>query len=223
MTTPKLPEVPDFLPPAKEFERLKVAQTFWDFTGADGRPVSDSEAYKISEQIKQIPEWAEKIASVKKLQDEWNSWNELFPRWRGNIKTRLEEKTNVFRADDDSSSESQEIEWMRGRLENILWALKDIRSASEASAQEQVKKAQEESAKAKAEAEKAKAEAAKEKADAAKAKEGASAPKAAPTHPSSEAPKAEEPAKKKSGGDGWLLYAAIGLGAAALFFGGKKR
>jgi hypothetical protein len=285
MATAKLPEIPDYLPAAKEFERSKVSQDFWNFTGADGRPRSESEWFQLIQQIEAVPEWKAKVESVKKLLDEWNSFNALYPKWVENIKERLQEKSNLFRADDDASSESQEIRWMRERLTNILWSLKDVGSPAEAKAKEQpadVLKAIEALDK-QAQATRAKLTEISSRngatspgpklkdvfaafraylkqweltkgaftkieqvpsAEVKKALDGFAVeaeaawtldnpkPSAAVGSPKTAAPPTPPPGEKSAppmsetkaiGKDTWLLIAAVGLGAAALLYGGKKR
>lgn len=309
MATAKLPEVPANLPAPATSVRDDVLQSMEAFVGprrwprnpdgtlppsAGDEMISISEGFapvaiylpKVMGRIKNIPQWEKGLAKPS-VKAEWDSFFALLPKWIENVYTRLDEKNHTFKADEDASAESSEINWMKSRLGNLQTAIdfaaqEAITSTpgSSSSAQpDDVKKAVaeidqqvqstrnklkeiasrggatepgprlkgvfsafrayvklwEEAKPGYTAVEQIPAEATKKAIDGfardaetawSNDNPGKTAPPAR-AESSTTPPKSEnsEPAKAQApsmGGDTWLLVAAVGLGAAALFFGKKR-
>lgn len=145
MATAKLPEVPANLPAPSTGVRDDVLQSMEAFVGprrwprnpdgtlppsAGDEMISISEGFapvaiylpKVMGRIKNIPQW-EKGLTKPDVKAEWDSFFGLFPKWIENVYTRLDEKNHTFKADEDASAESSEINWMKGRLGNLQTAI----------------------------------------------------------------------------------------------------
>lgn len=146
MATSKLPEVPSSsnLPKPSSSARDDVFVDMEKFVGGVYAPrdekgiptllgerqmrvlttdgIHDVHLSRTLDRIENIPQWQKGLAKPE-VKAEWDSFFSLLPKWIENVFERLNEKNHTFKADEDASDESREINWMKGRLSALQTAI----------------------------------------------------------------------------------------------------
>ena len=105
-------DIPPFLPLGPDTDPL-VVSTKVTLLGLD-RDATD-QALRA-----QVTIWQEN----PQLAAEWSAWVKWCKSWQDDVTDRLNEKTHIFRNNDDASAESSELEYVRGQLleRKLTWA-----------------------------------------------------------------------------------------------------
>jgi hypothetical protein len=105
-------DIPSFLPLGPDTDPLAVL-TKVTLLGVD-RDATDNALRA------QVTVWQ----ANPKLATEWAAWVEWCRDWQDDVTDRLNEKTHLFRANDDASHESSEFEYVKAQLleQKLAWA-----------------------------------------------------------------------------------------------------